>query len=790
MDMKPGQNKNDLPERTIELNRNMTEPDAKADLFGGNIYDKDLDLLAEQIKVALSPDDAKKIDRCLELYRKQEFNILIAGEISVGKSSFLNALMGRSILLTDLSETTAAITYVKSDETDPEHSDMVRINFLDPARPPEWIPIHERDRLLEVTTSLNGNNEAIKTVKSAELFLSKKILEIPPGVTIIDTPGLNGSAAHSDLTHAEMGLCHVALFLLNADKFGTLSNKKEFQKLYDYAPEVIFVISMWDLVRNASKPLIDMKREEYMPTLGKWASNGVMTDENIFVISNKEAMKVRKEYEAMSDEQKKGCNPADLLPYPDNEFFPLAGKLNQIMRDTGKKQLLHRRPIQTMITIVDARLRALRKECDAFESGDFDRKIKIEKENIAHQQDELNIAFDNLSAFADRLAGYEIAMYRKLLEKNRGIMETKVKESLNQLTDMEIASSLHSILISIEKMVQTQTKSFFLNPLTMRFDAFSAYLGELLESQTRIQPGDMFPAQNTEKLQNNLSGITKQQMEIKTALGALSSEKSSIEFQIEQKKKTRDEKENVRSKIETKDKEAKAIKGRMDAINRKITELGPRPPVKEITTYINDYYYDYAWWDFLSLFSEKVWYKKPVNTRDASAQIKWDSDKAQLDAQLQQETNEYNRTKPDTSVLPMIDFEIRQLNADIERLEVRLNNIKNEEKAKEDAMKRYSSPRELRNRIEALCFSEIDAAFQRYIDQLPQFKVKVNHALNAFREQKERNVQQYIESLSSYHQSLVEEQKRKSGRFQKMQNHIAVLESALSTLRNKLQQIN
>ena len=79
-------------------------------IFSSN-DDHTLDDIAKKIKSALPEKSRSIIDRCLELYHKHEFVILIAGEISVGKSSFLNALMGYPVLLMDQTETTAAITY-------------------------------------------------------------------------------------------------------------------------------------------------------------------------------------------------------------------------------------------------------------------------------------------------------------------------------------------------------------------------------------------------------------------------------------------------------------------------------------------------------------------------------------------------------------------------------------------------------------------------------------------------------------------------------------------------------
>ena len=57
--------------------------------------------------------EGKIIEDFIEMLHKEEFSIVIVGEFSVGKSTFLNALMGEKILPSYSDETTATVTFLR-----------------------------------------------------------------------------------------------------------------------------------------------------------------------------------------------------------------------------------------------------------------------------------------------------------------------------------------------------------------------------------------------------------------------------------------------------------------------------------------------------------------------------------------------------------------------------------------------------------------------------------------------------------------------------------------------------
>lgn len=75
---------------------------------------------------------AKVIAKQLE---EKEFRITVVGEFSAGKSTFLNALIGKDILPHALTETTATVTYIRNVPAGHPSADTIVVHFNDKQKP-------------------------------------------------------------------------------------------------------------------------------------------------------------------------------------------------------------------------------------------------------------------------------------------------------------------------------------------------------------------------------------------------------------------------------------------------------------------------------------------------------------------------------------------------------------------------------------------------------------------------------------------------------------------------------
>lgn len=77
----------------------------------------------------------QKAERLLKQIDENELRVTIVGEFSSGKSTFLNALIGKDILPHASSETTATLTYIHNVPAGHPNEDCILIQFVDDRRP-------------------------------------------------------------------------------------------------------------------------------------------------------------------------------------------------------------------------------------------------------------------------------------------------------------------------------------------------------------------------------------------------------------------------------------------------------------------------------------------------------------------------------------------------------------------------------------------------------------------------------------------------------------------------------
>ena len=140
-------------------------------------------------------------------------HLAVLGQFKRGKSTLLNALIGKELLPTSVVPLTAVPTFLRFGE-----ASGVRTSFIDgrPAEQSQGVDINElRSRLAELVTEA-GNARNRLGVSQVEVFVPSPLLA--RGVVLIDTPGIGSTLRHN--TEATLGFlpqCDAALFVLSAD---------------------------------------------------------------------------------------------------------------------------------------------------------------------------------------------------------------------------------------------------------------------------------------------------------------------------------------------------------------------------------------------------------------------------------------------------------------------------------------------------------------------------------------------------------------------------------------------
>ena len=168
------------------------------------------DYLRESDKVA----DAESMLKLKEDVEKNLFSVVLVGEFSVGKSTFLNALMHRRILPSFKKETTATVNFLRHTSQAP-HGEAGIVYYRDGTT--KTLP-DLNVKTIEKFVSTRGDSvhgKISETVEKVDLFLDSKFLK--DGVMLVDSPGLNGITENLEaITRRQIKESHACIFMFTA----------------------------------------------------------------------------------------------------------------------------------------------------------------------------------------------------------------------------------------------------------------------------------------------------------------------------------------------------------------------------------------------------------------------------------------------------------------------------------------------------------------------------------------------------------------------------------------------
>ena len=188
-------------------------------------------------------DKVEVFDKLYNDLLNGEFSIVVVGEFSAGKSTLLNALMGKRILPSFSNETTATVNFLRHSEK-AKNGEAGRVYYNN----------GDEESLQDATlatiekyVSTKGDDVA-KKIEHLDLYLDSEFLQ--DGVTLVDSPGLNGVAdGHREITETQILKSHASIFLFNSDHPGS---KTDFEFLHDLQSRVktiIFVLNKIDEIK-------------------------------------------------------------------------------------------------------------------------------------------------------------------------------------------------------------------------------------------------------------------------------------------------------------------------------------------------------------------------------------------------------------------------------------------------------------------------------------------------------------------------------------------------------------
>lgn len=284
-----------------------------------------------------------------ELVRKLEedrFHLVVVGEFNHGKSSFVNALLGETVLPVGVTPTTAAIHHLK-------HADVPEATVVYQSGRRETIAFSDTKRFAV------GGGTSVDEVDYLEVGYPAPLLK--ERILLVDTPGVNDlSLQRADITYSYIPRADAVLFLLDA---GQILKESERQFLQDKLlkasrDKIVFVITKWDILND------DEKKEALAYARTQLAN--LVKDPVVFPISAETALQ--------GGGMEKSGMP-ELLNHLTTFLAEERGRIlldNALGEGLNVSNLLHRG--------LDARRRGL-----AMKTEELERRIKMLEEDLAGQ---------------------------------------------------------------------------------------------------------------------------------------------------------------------------------------------------------------------------------------------------------------------------------------------------------------------------------------------------------------------------------------------------------------------
>lgn len=234
---------------------NWTQIESKSTALSNDIKTT-MDTMSSQQREWSLPDTGSEFKAARAGLDKTEFNVVVCGEVKRGKSTLINAILGRELLPTGVAETTCQVFRISNG---PESYKLV---FDDGGEEPitaeELVKYGSQVAVAQAAMPLIAG----RSLKWIDVQVPAKFL--PKGVYLVDTPGLGALyAAHSIITNKYVAQADAVVFVLDSGEPLTVGTETDFlERVYRITPNVIFVQNKIDqLKKDAWQKILKRNKE-------------------------------------------------------------------------------------------------------------------------------------------------------------------------------------------------------------------------------------------------------------------------------------------------------------------------------------------------------------------------------------------------------------------------------------------------------------------------------------------------------------------------------------------------
>lgn len=466
----------------------------------------DLKKLREFSKKLELEGNVRSIDEILERLSNDSFSVAIVGEFKRGKSTVINALLGKSILPVDVLPTTATLNKITYSVTP-----FVKIEYKDGRE--EKIEI---DQLNDYVTKLTKESEAVaKTVKEAVVYYP--INYCKNGVTIIDTPGLNDDEAMTEVTMSVLPQIDAALMVIMAQAPFSESERDflENKIITSDLGRVLFIVTGIDLLdeEDVDRVLENIRSRIQEHVMSKAASTfGEDSKEyeayrqklgqiNIYGLSAKQALKAKVK------------GDPELL---ERSCFPVFESALEKFLSEDRGAVTLSAPVNRIKTSSMEIVKAIQLQQSALEmaSEEFEGKYQEALKEIERIREERTQEFATINANAQKtfneltpmLEDYWPSVEAAAMEAidNYPLTTDDLKKKQLSVTTESMTGAVRNAVSRTGQRLTERIQAFINNALANEAQRLSEFENNFFTSTQKIQ--NIFVSQNSEAILDSIVG--------------------------------------------------------------------------------------------------------------------------------------------------------------------------------------------------------------------------------------------------------------------------------------------
>jgi GTPase SAR1 family protein len=198
-----------------------------------------LRLIREALKLSGRMDREHECEELMVKLAEDRFTLVVLGQYNRGKSSLMNAIIGKEILPTGVLPLTSAITTLKYGPVERMVISRLNSNFS------EELPVSSLTDF--VTENKNpGNQKKVKTV-----YVELPVPFLRCGIEFVDTPGIGSSiSANSLTTYSFLPECDAVVFTTSIDTPMTSLEVQFLNDIREYVNKIFLVVNKIDLLED------------------------------------------------------------------------------------------------------------------------------------------------------------------------------------------------------------------------------------------------------------------------------------------------------------------------------------------------------------------------------------------------------------------------------------------------------------------------------------------------------------------------------------------------------------